>query len=382
MTWLRITTKGEELMNENKFKVDPANQEQLHSHLRNKIKRRRFLNLCIKTGFALPTLSLLSKCQKHSPKPVSTGPFNPDGEIDHISYNQLTTKLGNIPKLRKSYKIGVVVKFLGNDYWKLLADGMQSNAGQYGIALDIEGAATESDRSGQLSFMEKMVESHYDAILLSPQTDENLIPAVEKARRAGVLLINVDDAVLKDAEHFVGPNQYENGIRAAKYIIQQNSQGGEVAVIEGQAGVYAAKERTKGFIDTVTGTNIKVVADKSGEWDLQKSLTAASDIITQFPDIKGFYCNNDIMALGVVEAVNKAGRLGKIITIGTDGIRAAYDSIRAGELTATVDSFPFVTGQIAIEVTLRLLGGQELPRVVFSPQNLITKSNIDNPLPA
>lgn len=45
------------------------------------------------------------------------------------------------------------------------------------------------------------------------------------------------------------------------------------------------------------------------------------------------------MALGVVEAARSAKKLGKIVIIGTDGIGEAYDSIRAGELTGTVDSF-------------------------------------------
>jgi ribose transport system substrate-binding protein len=115
--------------------------------------------------------------------------------------------------------------------------------------------------------------------------------------------------------------------------------------------------------------------------DLQAALKAASQIIHNHPDIKGFYCNNDIMALGVVEAVRKAGRTGEILVIGTDGIDSAYDSIRSGELTATIDTFPFSTGQVAMEVALRLLEGQRVPRVVYSPQQFITLENSVNHLP-
>ena len=45
-----------------------------------------------------------------------------------------------------------------------------------------------------------------------------------------------------------------------------------------------------------------------------------------------------------------------------------------------MDSVPELTGQVAVDVVLRLKGGQKVPRVVFSPQNLITKKNIDKPL--
>jgi ribose transport system substrate-binding protein len=258
---------------------------------------------------------------------------------------------------------------------------MQSKARQYGLNLDVQGASSESDTAGQVAVIEEMIRKGYDALLVSPQTDDNLVASVDKAQDAGIRVVNVDDAVLARAEHFVGPNQYENGVRAARYIIGRKPEGGKVAVIEGQAGVYAAKRRTLGFKNTMAGTKFTVVASVSGDWDLQKSLDVSADLLRRHPDIVGFYCNNDIMALGTVEAGRQAGGLGKVIIIGTDGIQPAYASIRAGGLTATVDSFPYATGQVAVDVALRLLGDQKLPRVVFSPQNLVTKENVDHPMP-
>src|SRR5690242_196083 len=61
------------------------------------------------------------------------GVFDPDNEADSINYSQLATKLGTTPKPSKPYKIGGVVKFLGNQYWKLLAEGMQKKAQELGV---------------------------------------------------------------------------------------------------------------------------------------------------------------------------------------------------------------------------------------------------------
>ena len=83
------------------------------------------------------------------------------------------------------------------------------------------------------------------------------------------------------------------------------------------------------------------------------------------------------MALGVVEAVKSSGK--DILVVGVDGIGEAYDSIRRGELDATIDSFPFYKAQIAGEVMLRRLGGQEIPRVLWTPQALIDSENVDKP---
>jgi ribose transport system substrate-binding protein len=306
--------------------------------------------------------------------------FDPDNEKSAINWDKLTATFGTVPAAPAHLRLGSIMKFLGNPYWQLLSKGMSEEGQKYGVPVDVQAAQSESDQSGQLSNMETMIEKGYKAFLVSPQSDTNLLPAVAKARKAGILVVNVDDAVLPDAEHFVGPMQYENGIRAAKYFIAKYPSGGNVAVIEGQAGVYAAKQRTKGFKDTLAGTNFTVVASVPGDWDRQKSMDAATTIMQQYPDLLGFYCNNDTMALGVVEAARNAGKLGKITIIGTDGIGEAYDSIRAGELTGTVDSFPELTGQVAVDVALRLLKGQKIPRVVFSPQNLITKKNVDSPM--
>lgn len=311
---------------------------------------------------------------------AATARFDPDNEKDSINWDKLDAQFGALPKASKAWKLGSVMKFMGNPYWQLLAKGMEDEAKKNGLNFEVQAAQSESDQSGQLANFETMIEKGFDAFLLSPQTDTNLIPAVEKARAKNLLLVNVDDAVLEDAEHFVGPNQYENGIRAANYFISQMPAGGKVAVIEGQPGVYAAKQRTLGFKDTMKDKPFEVVASVPGNWDRQVALDAATTILQQHPDLLGFYVNNDTMALGVVEAVKNAKLLGKVAVIGTDGIGEAYDSIRAGELTGTVDSFPELTGNVSVDVALRMLEGQKLPRAVFSPQNLITLKNIDSPL--
>jgi len=325
-------------------------------------------------------LTMVTAALVFAPLASAQARFDPDNEKSAINWDQLTTKFGAVPKAPAGLQLGSIMKFLGNPYWTLLAKGMTEQGSKYGLNVDVQAAQSESDQSGQLANMETMIGKGYKAFMVSPQSDTNLLPAVQTARDKKVLVVNVDDAVLPDAEHFVGPMQYENGVRAAKYFIATYPAGGKVAVIEGQAGAYAAKQRTKGFTDTMAKTKFKIVASVPGDWDRQKSMDAATTILQQYPDLLGFYCNNDGMALGVVEAARSANKIGKLTIIGTDGVGEAYDSIRAGELTGTVDSFPELTGQTSVDVVLRLMAGQKLPRVVYSPQNLITKKNIDNVL--
>ena len=305
-------------------------------------------------------------------------PLDSDRETDRIDWSQLQDKFGAVPKADASVKIGAVAKTLTNEYWRSLGEGYKKAGKTFGVPVDLQAAQDEGDQLGQLGIAENMLTSGYNILLVSPQTDANLVPAVEAAEKANVPVINVNDAVLRSAKNYVGNVQRDNGVRAAKWFIANRPEGGKVAVIEGMAGVYAAVQRTAGFKETIAadGPKLSVVSSVPGNWDRQLSYDAATTIIQQHPDLVGFYCNNDGMALGVVEAVKAADKLKQIAVIGTDGISDAYKSIKAGELTATVDSFPVLTGEVAAEVALRLHGGQKLPRVVATPQALVTKDNL------
>ena len=306
-------------------------------------------------------------------------PLNSDSEPDRMDWSDLEAKFGALPKLVDGLKVGGVSKTLTNEYWRSLGEGYQKFADKVGVTVAYQAAQSEGDQLGQLTIAEGMVTQGYNVLLVSPQTDANLQPVMEQAKAANVPVVNVNDAVIPQAEHYVGNVQRDNGVRVAKWFIDNRPNGGKVAIIEGQAGVYAAVQRTDGFKSTITeGGKFEVVASVPGNWDRQMSYDAATNILQQHSDLVGFYCNNDGMALGVVEAVKAAGLQDKVVVFGTDGISDAYKSIKAGELTGTVDSFPVLTGEVAMEVALRLVSGQKLPRVVATPQALITKDNIED----
>ena len=302
--------------------------------------------------------------------------LNPDTDPSRINWNELDSRFGPLPDVH-GQRYGVVLKTLTNEYWRLLAEGYRKGAAATKVTVEIQAAQSESDQIGQLSIMENMIGNTYKGLLISPQTDANLQPAIDEAVQARIPVVNVDDAVVSSIAHFVGNVQRENGVRAANWFIQHEPKGGKVAIIEGQAGVFAAVQRTAGFRTTMQATKIfQVVASVPGNWDRQQSYDAAATILQQHPDLIGFYCNNDTMALGVVEAVKAANLLSQVHVIGTDGTNDAYVSIKAGDLTGTVDSFPTLTGEIALQVAERLAAGQTMPRVIATPQALVTRDNM------
>lgn len=308
-------------------------------------------------------------------RPLPGDILDPDNDAGALAYADFARVAGPVPAAGNDCRIGVVMKFFGNEYWQLLAKGMQAKADEFGVQLDIQAAASESDPAGQLLKMNQMVARNYDAILISPQTEDNLTEGVRSAREAGILVVNVNEAGKEGAEYFVGARTFDSGALVARYMAEQRPEGGQLAVIQGVAGVYATQQRTRGFVSALTDGPFEIVAQVPADWDLQKALNAASALLDEYPGLTGFYANNDVMALGVVQAVRRAGKLGQVLVAGTDGINPAYESIESGELDASIELFPVETGRIAIEVTVRILAGQKVPRVVYTPQSLITRQN-------
>ncbi len=304
--------------------------------------------------------------------------FNPDTETDTIPYDQLEEKFGPISDLElpEGIVLGSILKNQANEFWLALGDGMTSAAEANGATIDIQATRTETDTAGQLSIAETMLQNDYNALILSPLTNECLDSAVASAKEAGLPIVNANCEYVADADVFVGGLQIEIGHKAADYIAEKIGEEGKVAIIEGVSGTFTSIQRVNGFNEQIANyPNIEVVASVPADYEVEKGMNVATDILTQNPDVAALYCCNDNMALGAVEALRQAGKLGEVIVIGVDGTGDAYKSIHAGELNATVDQFPAMNGEVAVEVALRLLGGQEIPRVVSTPIEVVDEDN-------
>ena len=313
---------------------------------------------------------------------TQTEEFNPDTVEDSMTIEEIRQNLGDEVKVKSGLQLGAIAKSFSNEFWRNFKNGYEAaekslkDAG-VDAKIKVDGTTDESDEIGQQTMTDNLVNQGYNALMLSPISDSNLTSSVDNAKTKKIPTINVNDGLISAADYFVGPDAYQNGELAAEWVSKQLGDKGEVAIVVGMAKAFAARERTAGFKGWIKDNNsgLKVVAEQNADWDRQKAKELASTWIQQNPDLKAIFCNNDDMALGVVEAVEEAKK--DILVVGVDGIGEAYDSIRAGKLDATVDSFGYYMSQVATEVTLRVLAGQDIPRVTHTPQALIDSTNVD-----
>jgi ribose transport system substrate-binding protein len=317
---------------------------------------------------------LLATTITRAEEPCST---YPTGTADKIQSTDLEKSFGPVPSPKKQLRFAYITKTLINEFWQDVAAGVKSEAAKYNIRVDVQAAKDESSLVEQLNLTQTVLSQKPDALLLSPQSDSNLAPAIEAAKKLNIPTIIIDDARTEGASTYVGTDQVAIGAKAAEYLQQQYPTGGKIAQIEGQAGSPNARKRIQGFTETVKKyNNLNLVASQPGNWDRMTALNATSNILRQHPDLVGIYANNDGMALGVIEAIKNSDKLKQVAVVGTDGIREAKRSVGDSEMRATVAEFPYDEGVLGVQVALRLLSCQPIPPWVVSPQAVITADNV------
>ena len=106
--------------------------------------------------------------------------FNPD-TANGMDFKDMRKTFKAIPKLDKKTKLGAVAKAFENEYWRTLKLGMETAAKKlqdrgYDVEVSVRSAQGEGDEEGQLAIVKNMILRKYDALLLSPISDANLVP--------------------------------------------------------------------------------------------------------------------------------------------------------------------------------------------------------------
>ena len=153
---------------------------------------------------------------------------------------------------------------------------------------------------------------------------------------------------------------------------------GDVAQLEGQAGTSVARERAQGFDDSIAKhPGMKVVFDKPTDWDTTKAMSATEDMLTANPDVKGIWAHADAIIMGAVQALDKAGKLDQVITVGMGMYGGGPEAIKAGKLTASWELYADQLGQIAGQAVVDLHNGKQVPTMISTNMTFVTKDNVD-----
>lgn len=281
----------------------------------------------------------------------------------------------------------VILKTQASDFWVKMKEGVEAEAKELGIKVDVFAAQSEENTEEQLNILQNAVNKGYKAIGIAPLSPVNAVSAVADAYKKGIYVMNIDekldmDQLKQQGGAVIGFATTDNvavGKKAADFIVEKLQKGDKVAIVEGKAGNVSGEDRKNGAQKAFEDAGMTVVGSLPADWDRQKALDVANSFIQQNADLKAIYCCNDGMALGALQAVMNANKVGEILVVGTDGDAEAVASIEKGELSATVAQDPAGIGRTALREMVEAVKNKITvdpnaePKVLPVESKLITK---------
>jgi len=277
--------------------------------------------------------------------------------------------------------VGLVMKSLANEFFQNMMEGAEAHAAQRGdYELRAVGMQNETDFESQINAVENFITQGVDAIVIAPADSKAMVRPIKKAIAAGITVVNFDVALDADAKAqqglelaFVGPDNRGGAKMAGDALAEALGAGGKVVIIEGNPGADNATQRRLGFEDAVAEHSLDLLDSRTAHWETEEANQVFSTMLTAHPDLQGVMAANDSMAIGVVKALENAGR-SDIIVVGFDAIPAVLPMIEDGRMLASVDQFGQKMAANAIDLALDVVaGGPELEGWVTTPIELVTK---------
>jgi erythritol transport system substrate-binding protein len=232
--------------------------------------------------------------------------------------------------------IAIIVPSPENPFFKTEADAAEAKAKALGYDTLI--LVHNDDAVKQDQLFDTAIARKAAAIICDNAGADASIAAVKKAKSAGIPTFLVDREINATgvAVAQLVSNNYQGATLGAQEFVKLMAEKGSYVELIGKETDTNAGVRSKGYNDVLSQyPDLKKVAAQSANWSQTEAFQKVQTIIQQFPDIKGLISGNDTMALGAYAALKAAGK-GNVIVVGFDGSPDVAQSIKAGEIKATV----------------------------------------------
>lgn len=280
------------------------------------------------------------------------------------------------------YKVGFA-QTESNNPWRIAqTKSFQDIAATCGWDLVITDAGGSAAK--QVADVDSMIAQGIEVLFLPPREESPLIPAVMRAKAAGIPTFLVDRSVDKavatagkDYVSFLGSDFIEQGRRVAEWVIANHQGDGKIIELEGTTGSSPANDRKKGFDDAIAAdSRFKILESRSGDFARDQGRKVMETLLQAHPDVNIVYAHNDEMAIGAIQALEAAGRKpGKdVLVVSIDGTRDALQAIIDGKMGVTVESSPFF-GPLACETMKHYAAGKAIEPWVKVEDRILTKEN-------
>ena len=276
----------------------------------------------------------------------------------------------------KPIKIGVCMLF--DDRWLTTLRDAMSAVAKDSPGVELVMVDSKEDVATQLGQVENFVAQGLDAIVIVPANTDATDPMTKAAMDAGIPLVYVNrkPSNLPEGVVYAGSDSIDAGRFQAQWLADALGGKGNCVIMNGNLTQEAAQKRTEGVKEIFAKyPDIKITKEDTANWSRAEGLALMENWLSTGDQIDCVASNNDEMAIGAIQAIEAAGKLGKILVGGVDASPDALDEMNKGRLNMTVFQNAKGQGEAGIKAAIALARGEKTEPLVWVPYEPVTPEN-------
>jgi fructose transport system substrate-binding protein len=283
--------------------------------------------------------------------------------------------------------VGLITKQEENPFFVKIREVAEETADETDVELLTAAGKSDVDNASQVAALEDMTKRGAKGILIVPANSRAIVPAIEKARRAGVTVVALDTPTqpASAVEALFATNNRRAGNLIGRYAKAKAEEQGiepKIAMLDLAPGISVGELRHDGFLEGfgIEDGDPKIVGSVNTEGNEEKARAGMAQLLEENPDINVVYTINEPAAFGAADALEAAGKSeDDVILVSIDGgCDAIKDGVRPGTIDATSQQYPENMATEGMEaVTEALRGGPSPSGFRDTGVELITADAVD-----
>lgn len=274
--------------------------------------------------------------------------------------------------------VGLIIKTNTNPFFAKMKEGAQAKAKELGVDFRSFAGKYDGDNTGQVDAIEQLMSAGAKAIMITPSDSKAIVPSVERARKAGILVIALDTPL--DPPTAADATFATDNVKAGELIgewaaktLGDKVKDAHVAYIDAlpdQPSVDRARDFgfTKGFgIENSNWkqygheTDKRVVGHQWGKGAEAASRSGMETLLQKDPNINVVYTINEPSAAGAYGALKAAGKT-NVLVVSVDGGCPGVRNVAAGIIGATAQQYPLLMASLGVEAAVKYAKTGEKPK--------------------
>ena len=283
--------------------------------------------------------------------------------------------------------VGLITKQEDNPFFVKIRETAEDTAGDTDVKLLTATGKSDVDNASQVKALADMTKRGAKGILIVPANSRAIVPAIEKARRAGVIVVALDSPTQPRSavEALFATDNRRAGRLIGRYARAKADEDGidpKIAMLDLAPGIALGQLRHDGFLEGfgIEDGDPQIVGSVNTQGNEDRARAGMDRLLEENPDINVVYTVNEPAALGAADALEDAGKSeDDVILVSVDGsCDAIKDGVRTGKIDATSQQYPENMATEGMEaVTDAVRGGPNPTGYGDTGLELITADAVD-----